>query len=236
MAHTLRFSDHADYTANALEMEFSSQHPPNVHYVGPLISPGRHEKRTDGRFDSVFTQLINRKDREESPRPLIYCATSTFVQADSDFLRKIISVFEIRKDWDLVLGLGGRVEVQNLGPTPPNVFAFDWAPQLRVLERADCAINHGGTTSINECVYYGVPMVVYSTKTMDHNGNAARVAFHRLGIVADKDKDTIDDIMRNIEAALFNPEIKQNLSKMGGIFLNYSKSQRLVLVVEKFLI
>ena len=222
-------------TANVLEMEFSPNPPKNVHYVGPLIPRGCNQDRTDENFEKILDRLTIQRQEGRPVRPLIYCSISTFVKADNDFLGNIIRVFEVRKDWDLILGLGNKVKTQDLGPIPSNVFAFDWAPQLRVLEHADCAINHGGTTSINECIYFGVPMVVYSTKTMDHNGNAARVAYHELGIVADKDKDKVADIVHNIETVLISSNFKANILKMREVYLSYEKSNRAVSFVEDFI-
>ena len=222
-------------TANVLEMEFSPNLPKNVHYVGPLIPRRDNQHRADENFENILDRLTRRRQEEGLVRPLIYCSISTYVQADNDFLRNVIQVFEIKKDWDMILGLGNKVKAQDLGPIPSNVFAFDWAPQLRVLEHADGAINHGGTTSINECIYFGVPMVVYSTKTMDHNGNAARVAYHRLGIVADKDKDKVEDIIHNIELVLTDSNIKTNVLKMREVYLSYEKSNRAVSFVENFI-
>ena len=222
-------------TANALEMEFSNNHPRNVYYVGPLIPRGRTESGTDDRFSATLEKLTRRRQETGSLRPIIYCSISTVVPADIDFLRNVIRVFDIRNDWDMILGLGNKLKTEDLGTIPTNVFAFEWAPQRTVLKYADCAINHGGTTSINECVYFGVPMVVYSTKTMDHNGNAARVAYHRLGIVADRNKDTIDDVMHNIELVLSDPDLKANISAMREIFLEYEKSNHAASFVESFI-
>ena len=222
-------------TTNVLEMEFSSNPPKNVHYVGPLIPDARNQRQAYEDFDSIFDRLVRRRQDEGRTRPLIYCSTSTYVQVDHDFLRNVIQVFEIKKEWDVILGLGKKLQIQQLGRIPSNVFAFDWAPQLRVLEHADAAIIHGGTTSINECVYFGVPMMVYSTKTMDHNGNAARVAYHGLGIVADKDTDKVEDMIQNIETVLHNRQIKTNVLNMREVFRSYEKANHAVSFVENFI-
>ena len=222
-------------TANVREMEFSSNPPKNVHYVGPLIPRSGSRERADENFEKILDSLTSRPQEEGRVRPLIYCSTSTYVQADNDFLRNVMQVFEIKKDWTMILGLGNKVKAQDLGPIPSNVFAFDWAPQLRVLEHVDGAIIHGGTTSINECIYFGVPMVVYSTKTLDHNGNAARVAYHRLGVVADKDTDKVEDMIHNIEFVLTDSNIKTNVLNMREVYLSYQKSNRAVSFVENFI-
>ncbi len=222
-------------TANVLEMEFSPTPPHNVHYVGPFIPRDRNDSGASEQFDSIFRAILRKRTEELPLRPLVYCSISTFVDADNEFLHKVIEVFERRKDWDLIVGLGNKVTTQELGNIPKNVFLFEWAPQLQVLEQADCALTHGGTTSINECIYFGVPMIVYSTKTMDHNGNAARVAYHRLGLVGDKDRDHVDDIQQKIGRVLADSDIRERVSNMREVYLRYEKSDYAVSFLENLM-
>jgi zeaxanthin glucosyltransferase len=103
----------------------------------------------------------------------------------------------------VVLGLGGRIDVDALGRLPEHIRAYPWVPQLRVLERADCAVIHGGISTINECIHFGVPMLAYPFKHVtDQMGNAARIAYHGLGIAADRDRDTPERIRARVKRIL----------------------------------
>ncbi|MBV7332993.1 hypothetical protein KFU94_33145 [Chloroflexi bacterium TSY] len=62
----------------------------------------------------------------------------------------------------LLLSTGPQVSTDDLGTLPPNVKAFSSVPQLDVLRHADLMLCHGGITTINECIFFGVPMIVYS--------------------------------------------------------------------------
>ena len=144
----------------------------------------------------------------------------------------MIEVFLRRGDWDLVLGLGGKTQSEALAPVPPNVVLLDWAPQMDVLKFADCAVTHGGITTINECIRSNVPVLVYSTKHVDQNGCAARVAFHRLGLMGDKDNDTMEQIGQNIERCLSDPLIRESVARMQRVFSDYEESNEAVRLIE----
>jgi UDP:flavonoid glycosyltransferase YjiC (YdhE family) len=118
---------------------------------------------------------------------------------------------------------------------PKNVHAFAWIPQLKVLAAADISINHGGIHTINECVHFGVPMLVYSGKKSDQNGCAARVHFHEIGIMADKDVDDAATIQSKIHKLLSVHIYKKNITEMQLISKKYKLEKRLIEVVDSLL-
>ena len=209
---------------NVREMDFPHEPPPNLRYVGPMVYRQRVDSPLDPADAERLSQLLQaRRIAADEARPLVYCSLGSLFVADRSFLLRVINVFRRRPEWDLVLGLGRTLKADDLAPVPANVLILPWAPQLSILEVADCAIAHGGVSTINECVYFEVPMVVYSTKHVDQNGGAARVRFHRLGVAADKDADSSSDVERNIERALTEPEFKKNLAEMKRHLSRYER-------------
>jgi MGT family glycosyltransferase len=167
-------------------------------------------------------------------RPLTYCSLGSY-WSDPEFLRMVLATFERRPDWDLVLGLGGQVSVADLGPIPDNVLALDWAPQLEVLAEADCSINHGGITSINECITYEVPMIVYSPSLLDQDGCAARIAYHGLGVRADWKTPDPSALERHIDRVLNDRQMRDRVRAMSQIYDRYQGDDVAVGVVEEYL-
>ena len=61
---------------------------------------------------------------------------------------------------------------------PPNVVVRNHVAQLRVLERAALFVHHGGTNSVNEGLYDGVPQVIvpqhaellFNARQVERNG------------------------------------------------------------------
>jgi UDP:flavonoid glycosyltransferase YjiC (YdhE family) len=217
---------------NALELDLPHAPAPGYHYVGPMVP--RERREAPGReVPAELEALLSHRDS----RPLIYCAFGAFFQGDdADFFRRVIAAVAPRTDWDVVIGLGGRVDPARLGPLPPHVRAYAWVPQLRALERAACAVVHGGISTINECVRLGVPMVAYPFKGVtDQEGNGARVAFHGLGLVGDRDADDAATIRGRIERVLADPQFAAAVSAMRQHVLRYEAEGRAEAVVAALL-
>ncbi len=202
---------------NVQEMDLPHEPHPNLRYIGPMIEESRREVRLDPPSRAAWRGFLQRRAARPAKRPLVYCSLGTYWSADRAFLSRVIEVFRKRADWDLVLGLGDKLKAEALAPLPPNALVLSWAPQLEVLEVADCAITHGGISTINECIAKGVPMVVYSTGHVDQDGCAVRVAYHGLGVRADKEHDRPDDIERTIEHVLDDQTIRSRVAEMRRI-------------------
>ncbi len=215
---------------NALELDFPHQPHPSMHYVGPMIAEGHRTDSTIGRMlDTLF------QNRQTSDRPLIYCGLSSLGKTDQQFLQQIIEAAENSPGWDWVLGLGDQLEPKELGDLPENLYALRWAPQLQILNHADCAIISSGINSINECISCGVPMLVYSLDCADQNGNAARVSYHGLGIVGERRQNTAALVYEHIQTLLTDGRYRTNVERMRRCFQQYAQKRRAVEIVEKLL-
>jgi len=214
-------------------MEFPHPIRPNLTYVGPMVAPNRIELSKRANIDKDLEKII--QEQKERKAALIYCSVSTLSKGDLSFIKKLIAAVEGKQNWILVIGMGGLVAEEVLGTLPENVFAFSFVPQLKILAAADCSINHGGIHTINECIYYKVPMLVYSGKKSDQNGCAARVHYHGLGIMADKDKDDREEIQKNINNILTNKSFKRKVEEMNSHFMKYKKDICLESVISGYL-
>ena len=210
---------------NAQELELPHRPWPRLHYVGPMVERARPELLATG---EAWPRLLERRRSVAEPPPLVYCSLGTFWSADSEFLRRVVAAFERRTEWQLVLGLGGRLDPAELGAVPGNVLVLDYAPQAEILAEASCAITHGGVTSLNECLSMGVPMVVYSTGHVDQNGCAERVRFHRLGLLGDRVADDSRAIEAKVERVLGDADIRANVERLRAVCESYRSEDRAV--------
>jgi len=215
------------------ELEFPHDKRPNLYYVGLMIDTQRVELQQDKQVESQLKNIY--KKVENNQKSLIYCSVSSFKKGDESFIRRLINAIEGQKDWILVLSLGGLLEKNNFKDLPTNVFAFSWIPQIQVLANANCSINHGGIHTINECVHFQVPMLIYSGKRSDQNGCAARVAYHGLGIMADKDVDDSQTIQIKIKEILETVSYKENLQEMHQHYKRYKEEKILQKQIEEFI-
>jgi zeaxanthin glucosyltransferase len=199
---------------NLREVDFPHEPHVHLHYVGPMIARHRVEVRSAGMSGQAWERFLAPRGTGKEGRPLVYCSLGSHWSVDQDFLGRVVDVFRRRPEWDLVLGLGAKLDPAALGPIPDNALILPWAPQLQVLEIADAAIVHGGNTSLNECLAFAVPMLVYSTEHVDQNGCAARTGYHGLGLVGDRRRDTSADIECNVERILTDVAIRKNVTAM----------------------
>ena len=96
-----------------------------------------------------------------------------------------------------------------------SVYIFDFVPQLQVLMYADVFITHGGLNSIREAVHAEVPMLLYPIHSeYDPIGNAARIAYHKLGLRGSAHSDTALEIANKLKEILSNPVYKANVQKL----------------------
>lgn len=215
------------------EMEFPHEERPNHFYIGPMVFPNRKERLPTEKERELLVTALEYKKRTGAS--LIYCSISTLSKGDAHFINKVIAAVKERKEWMLVIALGGLLTAEDLIEGANNIFPFSYVPQLEILREADCSINHGGIHTINECIHFKVPMLVYSGKRSDQNGCAARVAFHKLGIMADKDKDNQAEIQKKIDEVLVNPAFRQNVETMNRHCQKYKDEGFVEQIISGFL-
>ncbi|MDJ0953255.1 MAG: glycosyltransferase [Acidimicrobiia bacterium] len=211
---------------NTMALEFPHEPHPASRYVGPVLSPVAGDEL--GETGLRLTELYERR-KSSASTALVYCAFGAWhTDDDRPFLRRILAAAALRPDWDFVVGLGGRVDPGSLGEAPPNVHLFQWAPQRQVLKHADIAIHHGGVTSVNECADAGVPMLIYPFDFLDQKGNAARVAFHGLGMVGDRKGDSAAAILHKLDQLCGDESYRVNAARTGSIISAEQEGNRAI--------
>jgi MGT family glycosyltransferase len=115
------------------------------HYVGASIPEGRDEGSLDlERFGN---------------RPLIYVSMGTVHNHNADFYRTVMEALE-NEPVGVIMSIGYNIDARDLGRIPDNFIVEQFVPQLEVLKHADVFITHGGMNSLNEALYFGVPVIV----------------------------------------------------------------------------
>ncbi|NLO38910.1 MAG: glycosyl transferase [Ruminiclostridium sp.] len=153
----------------------------NIVYLPEKFQPYRQD------FDQSFVfcvppmqQLIVSKHHipfEKMAKPIIYISMGSIISSKI-FCRRCIKAFGNR-ELSVILNTG-KVNPEELGNIPPNIWAYSFVPQLEVLQNTDLFITHGGMNSVNEAMYYGVPMLVMPIVN-DQPVNAQRVEKLNLG-------------------------------------------------------
>ncbi len=93
--------------------------------------------------------------------PLVYVSLGTTFHNAPSFYRHCFQAFAAMP-WQVVLSAGGvSLEAfrESAGEAPSNFLVAPYVPQLALLERASVFVTHGGMNSVQEGLYFGVPMV-----------------------------------------------------------------------------
>lgn len=91
---------------------------------------------------------------------------------------------------------------------PSNFMVKSYFPQLEVLKRAEVFITHAGFNSVNEALYFGVPMLALP-QVNDQHMVAKRLVSMHLGM-AESMKELSSEILRTkTEALLLNRQVKE---------------------------
>lgn len=193
---------------------------PLVRYAEPLINLDRPEP------DFPWERL-------EPSKKLIYCSLGS-VAYNRYFFQQVLDAVAREPEWQLVLNIGPAFSQSDFGRIPSGTILVNGAPQLALLRHADAMINHGGINSVRECIFFGVPQVVFPI-FFDQRGSAARVKFHQLGVTGDFAKASPDRIHHLLQQILTDPGFRIRSRGMSAKFQDREKEQQSVAFVEGLL-
>jgi UDP:flavonoid glycosyltransferase YjiC (YdhE family) len=103
-----------------------------------------------------------------------------------------------------------------------------------MLEKASIMINHGGLGAVKECIFFGVPMIVFPGK-WDQPNHAARVVFHGLGVRGNIHDRSTQQINTLIDVVDKDPKFKSRIDAMSKTFRDIENSGIGIRTVEKLL-
>jgi hypothetical protein len=113
-----------------------------------------------------------------------------------------MDVLRARPSWQAVVAIGDQfIDGAVLAGCPGNVFVVREAPQLWLLRRAALFVTHAGLGSVREAIALRVPMIAVPQQ-FDQPGNAARVAYHGLGVSLGMDSADAAGLSRAIDKVL----------------------------------
>ncbi|WP_291651111.1 macrolide family glycosyltransferase [Clostridium sp.] len=152
--------------------------------------------------------------KEERKRKKIYISLGTVNNKNIKFYKNCINAFK-DCDLDVVMSIGKGTSISELGIIPGNFEVKNSVEQIKVLQNVDVFITHCGMNSVNESLYYGVPMVMYPRQS-EQGMVCRRVADLGAGIVLKGNnpkyiKEALLEVTRN-------NKYKENAEKLGKSF------------------
>lgn len=192
------------------------------HFVGPSIQPAAR-----GANDFPWHEL-------DVSYPCVYLSLGTVYNDNLTFYRQVLDVFGAYPA-QFIVSLGKQVPVSALGEIPPNFLIQPTVPQLELLPKVDLFITHGGMNSVNEALYFGVPLVVVpqqSEQMLNGRQAAHKGAAILLGERPPYGQVTMTALRTAVDTVLAQPSYREAAAVLGASFRAAGGYERAADLVE----
>jgi UDP:flavonoid glycosyltransferase YjiC (YdhE family) len=177
-------------------------------------------------------------NRVAESRPIVYVALGTLpLLAKNDcekFFRTVIEVSNNWPTWNWILSIGNNSDTKYFNNVASNVIIVNHAPQLEILKKASLMITHGGPNSIKECIFFGVPMIVFPL-WFDQPGNVARITYHGLGLKGDFKTINVNNLQELITEVTTNTKYIEQVRLMQKSFIKTEEERPSLKLIEEFI-
>lgn len=222
------FSDRNIIYTSAELQPYSASFPQHFRFVGASIE----EKPPDSDFaQSNFAH--SDFPLPDAPRRCIYISLGTLFNNNLPFYKMCVEALS-SVDARVIMSIGKKIAVQDLGALPANISAYSFVPQLDILRKSDVFITHGGMNSVHEALWFGVPTVIvpqaadqkFVSKRLDALGAGIRIA---------KDEVNAERLRNAVEKILTTPSYKAVSTKLGDTLRRAGGAQKAADEIQGFI-
>lgn len=139
-------------------------------------------------------------------KKLIYISMGTVINNNASFYHNCIKAFA-DTDFQVIMSVGNLTDMTKFKNLPENISVYQNVDQIAVLSKADVFISHCGMNSVNESLYYGVPLVMFP-QTPEQGGVANRVSQLKAGVMLKK--NTVKNIQNAVKSLIDDGEYRKN--------------------------
>jgi UDP:flavonoid glycosyltransferase YjiC (YdhE family) len=183
--------------------------PGNVHLVGTLPAPMPDE---DWQPPAWWDDL-------DGSRPVVVVTQGTLANEDLSQLIEPALTGLAERDVTVVAALGRDPAALSV-PVPANARVADYIPFGALLPKVSVLVTNGGSGGTHQALAAGVPVVV-AGETEDKPANAARVAYHGLGINLQTATPTPQAVARAVESLLEDTEVRENVARLAKVYAQH---------------
>ncbi|MGI8419481.1 MAG: macrolide family glycosyltransferase [Candidatus Levyibacteriota bacterium] len=188
-------------------------------FVGPSIN---------ARSENVdFVKILN------TNKKIIYISTGTIFNDNLAFYRLCIETFK-NTPYQVVMSLGHRFSLNDLPTIPDNMIIKNHIPQIDVLKRAAVFVTHAGMNSVNESMYFGVPMILIP-QMYEQAFNAQRIQELGAGIYLKQEKVTKRILLDAIEKVLTDNTYHTSVKKIQNTLQETGGAKQAANAIEAYL-
>jgi UDP:flavonoid glycosyltransferase YjiC (YdhE family) len=182
--------------------------PGNVHLAGILPPPAGEDWDPPAWWGEL-----------DGSRPVVVVTQGTLANGDLSQLVGPALAGLAGMDVTVVAALGrehGPLSV----PVPANARVAGYIPFGALLPKASVLVTNGGSGGTHQALAAGVPVVV-AGETEDKPANAARVAYHRLGINLQTATPTAQAVAGAVGSLLQDTEVRENVLRLAKVYAQH---------------
>jgi MGT family glycosyltransferase len=175
----------------------------------------------DGKYVFTGPMLFYGREKADFPvekfagKKVIYISLGTVYHRNPQFFEECIKAFG-DTDYAVIMSMfdGPEKMLKTDTGLPGNFIVQKYVPQLQVLKYTDVFITHAGMNSVQEAMYFGVPIIAVPQST-DQYLNGSRAAQIGAGIYFDRGTVKASVLRRAVEKVLANPAYKEKAKLQG---------------------
>ena len=202
---------------NMIETMINSEADLNLVFTSKYYQP--LAETFDESYKFIGPSIADRKELQdfkiENPqnKKIVFISLGTVANKNLSFYKNCFEALGSRDDLIIIMSIGKRINIKDLGEIPENFKLYNYVPQLEVLKQVNLFITHGGMNSSSEGLYNNIPLIVVP-QFGDQFMVAARVVQLSAGVSLIKDVDS-DSIKEAVNKILENDSYKENARKIG---------------------
>ncbi|MBQ8802888.1 MAG: glucosyltransferase [Tyzzerella sp.] len=162
----------------------------------------------------------------------VYISLGTVNNQMMPFYLNCIEAFK-DSEMKVIMSVGNTVDLSAFKGISSNIEIFASVNQIEILQRADVFITHCGMNSVNEALYYQVPLVMFP-QTNEQKGVAYRV--NELGAGVYLKSNTVTSIRNAVEEVIRSSVYKKNVKTIAESFYKCGGSleaaEKIIMAIE----
>jgi MGT family glycosyltransferase len=211
-------------------LNFGNSELLNIVYNSQYFQP--HGEVFDETFKFIGCSIGTREESVDFPyerldkKPIIFISLGTNFNRRIDFYKQCFKALPGTGN-QVILSVGNRIDLAELGNIPGNFIVRRFVPQLEILKRSSLFITHGGLNSVKEGIYYTVPLIVFP---QDGDQFAVGYQVSRLGagICIEHANINAEELGKTAEKVYTNDTFRQNCIKIRESFERAGGAKRAV--------
>lgn len=208
-----RLQDKGYPVKNILDIIRNDDKTDTIVYTSPQFQPCADTFSDKYAFVGPSVRTVT-EQIEKTKEKLIYISMGTVNNDMLQLYKNCIAAFK-ETEYQVIMSVGNLVDIESFEELPENISVYTQVDQIAVLSQADVFLSHCGMNSVNESLYYEVPLVMYP-QTSEQGGVANRVL--QLGAGIQLKKTTPSAILEAIEEVMDNFSYQENAVKIADGF------------------